>query len=120
MKSRFDKTALRQVPSLLIVSLLLSLPVLSVACGGANVSSNTAATEMIPPQTSWVIADSVLATAEPTVRYIASLTGIGGVKPYHRSLANGTLPAGIQIVAASGVINGVTNHSGSYSFTVRL
>lgn len=53
--------------------------------------------------------------------YSASLAATGGVPPYSWSLASGTLPSGLLLNAATGVISGTPaiNAQGSYTFSIR-
>jgi hypothetical protein len=45
---------------------------------------------------------------------------MGGTTPYVWTLDSGTLPAGFSLDSGSGVISGMTNESGLWSFTVRI
>ncbi len=50
--------------------------------------------------------------------YSQTLTAIGGTPPYSWSLSAGTLPAGLTLAAATGVILGVPTTTGTSNFTV--
>ena len=53
-----------------------------------------------------------------TYRTVISATG--GTSPYSWSIASGSLPAGLSLDAATGVINGVPTTNGTSSFTVQV
>jgi hypothetical protein len=46
------------------------------------------------------------------------MTGTGGTAPYHWSVPTGSLPTGLSLNAASGVISGQPTASGSFSFVI--
>ena len=73
-----------------------------------------------------VINDGTVAINSSTVTqgalnaaYMATLTATGGTTPYHWSVANGNLPAGLTL-SASGVISGTPTSYGTSSFTVQV
>ncbi|MGD0571147.1 MAG: Ig domain-containing protein [Candidatus Sulfotelmatobacter sp.] len=66
------------------------------------------------------IANSPLAPGDAEVPYTATLSATGGIAPYRWSLAAGTLPSGIRLQAATGVIAGMTALAGSYTFTAKV
>ena len=49
--------------------------------------------------------------------YTATLTAIGGTLPYTWSIASGSLPSGLTLNAANGVITGTPTNTGTVSFT---
>nr|WP_269800651.1 putative Ig domain-containing protein [Janthinobacterium sp. 64] len=51
--------------------------------------------------------------------YTASLTAAGGMAPYTYSVASGSLPPGLSLNAATGVVSGTTNAAGSVTFSLR-
>jgi hypothetical protein len=52
--------------------------------------------------------------------YSAALTAIGGVSPYAWSISQGSLPVGLSLNSATGVISGTPTAVGTSSFTVQL
>lgn len=52
--------------------------------------------------------------------YSATLGATGGTIPYTWSISAGTLPAGLNLVASSGLISGTPASAGNSSFTVRV
>jgi hypothetical protein len=51
--------------------------------------------------------------------YLTTLQAASGTKPYTWSLSGGTLPAGLSLVASTGVISGKPTTTGIYNFTAR-
>jgi uncharacterized protein YjbI with pentapeptide repeats len=75
---------------------------------------------------SWVVLDLLAATANTALTsategapYTQMLLEQGGVGPLTWTLANGSLPPGMNL-SASGVISGTPTASGAYTFTVHL
>ena len=52
--------------------------------------------------------------------YSTTLTGVGGVGPYTFTLLSGSLPAGLTLSPATGVISGVPTAAGTSSFTAQV
>jgi hypothetical protein len=48
------------------------------------------------------------------------MTGTGGTPPYHWSLSSGTLPSGLTINTASGLISGQPAKAGTFSFGIEM
>ena len=67
-----------------------------------------------------VTTGSTLPTAASGVPYSVKLSAAGGITPYQWSLGSGSLPAGLKLAKASGVISGTTTATGLDSFTVQV
>jgi hypothetical protein len=96
----------------------------SVQVTDASGHSATAAfslTVTVPPVASALaITNSALPAADVSISYTASLSAIGGVRPYQWNLISGILPSGIQLHSSSGVVSGVTAAPGSYPLSVQV
>ena len=96
------------------------------ATPGAVVNPGTGSPNrlLFSPAPGTVTALSVVTTSLPGagtgVAYSASLGAVGGSAPYTWSLAAGTLPAGLSLAAATGIISGTPTTAGLSSFTVRV
>ena len=88
----------------------------SVVVGGSRAS----ATVTVIPQPSLAITTSVLPSADASAPYSTSLGVTGGTAPYQWSVANGSLPSGMQLQNSSGVIAGTTALAGSYPLTAKV
>jgi len=73
-----------------------------------------------PIVTPLTIATSGLAAGTGAVAYSQSLQATGGAPAYTWAITSGTLPAGLTLVAASGVISGVPTTSGTFAFTATV
>jgi hypothetical protein len=94
--------------------------VIITATSVANANSHAAATVTVTPQGALAIATAGLAGADASMPYTASLSASGGAPPYQWSFTTGSLPSGIQLQAASGVISGMTTVIGSFPFTAKV
>jgi hypothetical protein len=66
------------------------------------------------------ISNSALIAGTEGVAYAQTLQATGGDPAYAWSLTSGSLPAGLTLVAASGVISGVPTTSGTFAFTAAV
>lgn len=65
-----------------------------------------------------VVMTTTLPGGQMGVPYSATLTAMGGTAPYTWSIIFGTLPIGLTLGAADGVISGTATATGSFIFTV--
>src|SRR5437667_1572962 len=92
-----------------------------IAASVADPSRRAVAKVVITPKISGpVIVIPSLPRATAGIFYNLALSAFGGKLPYTWRLHSGSLPQGILLDAASGVISGTTSQSGSFSFTVSL
>ena len=86
-------------------------------------SQSVTATESITVASSispLTISSSTLASGQVGVAYSGSLSATGGTQAYSWSIASGSLPAGLSLAAATGVISGTPTTSGTANFTVQV
>lgn len=80
------------------------------------------ATAQAPLTLTVVTAVSITTTALPAgsegTTYLAGVDATGGTPPYTWSLATGTLPPGLTMPSASGVISGVPTSQGTFAITI--
>jgi hypothetical protein len=67
-----------------------------------------------------ITTSSPLANGIVSVAYNQTLAGTGGDLPYTWSLTSGTLPGGLTLAASTGVISGIPNATGAFTFTIQL
>src|ERR1700728_2014647 len=90
------------------------------ASGHSAIASFSLTVTVPPVATALAITNSALPAADASMLYTASLSAIGGVRPYQWNLVSGVLPSGIQLQTSSGVIGGKSALSGSYPFSVQV
>jgi hypothetical protein len=93
-----------------------------ISGGGPTVSnpaSRGVATVTVVPLASLAIATTALPSAATSMPYSATLSATGGAGSYQWSLAGGSLPPGI-LLLANGTVSGQTALAGSYSFTPKV
>lgn len=66
-----------------------------------------------------IITTTSLADGKEGVDYSATLGALGGTPPYNWSI-NGTLPDGLALIPATGVISGTPTNKGNYNFTLQV
>ena len=66
------------------------------------------------------IADTSLPNATFGVAYSKALMAIGGLPPYTWSITSGSLPDGLSLNSATGVLNGTSTTAGIANFTVQV
>jgi hypothetical protein len=98
--------------------LITSLVLFLLCAGCAGITSKTPS--QLPAAQTLQITTGVLANAQAGIQFQASLTATGGLQPYQWSVASGTLPSGISLNAASGVLSGKPSLGGQFDFSVQL
>ena len=83
----------------------------------ATVTATESITVTVTPLT---VTTTALPAATAGVAYSAKLTAAGGVAPYSWSIPVGSLPAGLTLHAATGVISGTPKAGGNFTFTVQV
>jgi Putative Ig domain len=88
----------------------------AAASSGAHTSASISV-QSLPPLT---IATSALTNAQVNAPYSATITAQGGTAPYTWSLSSGSLPSGLTLDAATGVIAGSVSQAGAFAFTTEV
>jgi hypothetical protein len=100
------------------IGLITALVLLLLCAGCAGISSKTPS--QLPTAQTLQITTGVLANAQAGIQLHASITATGGLPPYLWSVASGTLPSGISLDAASGMLSGKPSLGGQFNFSVML
>ena len=89
---------------------------------GATSGISFAASPASPlqPSSQLRVVTQLLPPAKDGTAYQVSLVAMGGVKPYTWSVTSGALPEGLTLGAETGVLSGVTNQVGDFSFQVTV
>ncbi len=72
-----------------------------------------------PPSAPLAIATASMPGAKAGSSYSAALAATGGTAPYHWSVANGSLPAGLSIGGLSGIVTDTATVAGTSTFVIK-
>jgi hypothetical protein len=93
---------------------LAGTTIISAALGG--VTGNSTLTVLHPPL---MIVTASLTRGTVGTAYSMTMMATGGVAPYTWSIASGSLPPGVTLASASGVISGTPTNAGNFDFTMQ-
>ncbi|WP_454767168.1 putative Ig domain-containing protein [Cupriavidus campinensis] len=88
--------------------------------GGAGPYSGSRAVSLTIAAPTLTLSPASLAAPTMGAAYSQTFTGSGGVAPYAFSVSSGTLPTGLSLNAATGVLSGTPTALGTYTFTVTV
>ncbi|HEY7726241.1 MAG TPA: Ig domain-containing protein [Anaeromyxobacteraceae bacterium] len=91
-----------------------------VATANADSSVRQAATVTVATPSPLSVATASLPDGTAGSSYSATLAATGGTGPYAWSVTAGSLPAGLSLAAATGVISGSPTTAGTSAFTVQV
>jgi hypothetical protein len=97
-----------------------SMFTLQVADSESPPATGTSAPLSIAIEGFVTITNMSLPDGNVSVFYDTQLMATGGTPPYHWALASGTLPPGLTLTPATGVISGTPTTTGSYPITVQV
>ena len=95
--------------------------IIASSLGKSTVAATVTATIMPAQRLSALkIMTASLASATSGMAYDTALSASGGQLPYQWSLTTGSLPSGMELNSSTGVISGIPNLTGNFSFTITL
>lgn len=107
-----NETALASATGAYAATLTLN----SSASWSAVLATFAASSGPVPPS----ITTASLPSGQTTNFYSATVAAAGGVTPYTWSVVSGSLPAGLSLAPATGVISGTPTTTGTSNFTVQV
>jgi O-glycosyl hydrolase len=99
----------------LVTGVSAGATVISAALSGVT-ATNTLTVQAAP----LVITTTSMPTGTVRAAYSGTLSVTGGTTPYTWAIANGSLPGGLALNAASGAITGTPTNIGTFTFTARV
>ncbi|MGK5056656.1 IPT/TIG domain-containing protein [Janthinobacterium sp. LB2P49] len=93
---------------------------LTVQAADAHAFTGTQSYTLVVSSASVSLTPATLTNPTAEAAYSATLTAAGGTAPYTFSVSNGSLPAGLSLNAATGVLSGMTNVAGSFPFSIKV
>ncbi|MDN2695045.1 putative Ig domain-containing protein [Janthinobacterium sp. SUN073] len=92
---------------------------LTVQAADAHAFTGTQSYTLVVSSATVSLTPATLPNPTAEAAYTATLTAAGGTAPYTYSVSSGSLPAGLSLNTATGVLSGTTNVAGSFTFSVR-
>jgi hypothetical protein len=99
---------------------IVGVAIAKLAVATAATSTSTSTTTVPAGPVSLTITTSSLAPAPENLSYSATIVATGGATPYTWALTAGTLPTGLSLNIATGVISGTPTASGAFPIGVTV
>ncbi|WP_219119139.1 putative Ig domain-containing protein, partial [Janthinobacterium sp. UMAB-56] len=93
--------------------------ILTVQAADAHLFTGTQSYTIVVSSATLSLTPATLPNPTAEAPYTATLTAAGGTAPYTFSVSSGSLPAGLSLNTATGVLSGTTNVAGSFTFSLR-
>ena len=93
---------------------------LTVQAEDAHLFAGTQSYTLVVASATVSLTPATLPNPTAEAPYSATLTAAGGTAPYTFSVGSGSLPAGLSLNAATGVLSGTTNVAGSFTFGIKV
>jgi hypothetical protein len=110
--------AITNLCSLVIVSFVATI---STNCGVSRANSVSSSSQgAVATSVQLTILTQTLPGATLGTPYSASLTAVGGVRPYFWAISSGALPAGIELDSHTGLLSGTATQVGAFAFEANV
>jgi Putative Ig domain len=86
----------------------------------AQTATATIALSIVAAGTPLAVSTTTLPAGKPNKNYTATLNATGGTSPYTWSITSGTLPSGLSLATATGIISGKATASSTTSLTFQV
>ncbi|WP_167468688.1 putative Ig domain-containing protein [Janthinobacterium lividum] len=93
---------------------------LTVQAADAHLFTGTQSYTLVVSSATVSLTPATLSNPTAEEAYSATLSATGGTAPYTFSVSSGTLPAGLSLNGATGVLSGTTNVAGSFPFSIKV